>query len=183
MSTPHGLQTFLSRIPLFATLTSEDLPDILRALRPRNMRAGETIFRQDDAGEAAYVVETGTVEIRLGGTGELVVARMGPGEVFGELALIDGAPRSAAAVCLEPGTLYRLDKTEFDFLRRNLRPAAYKVLRVLAVTVSERVRETNDHIARALVPDAPAAGAPAAAPGDAGGVRGFFTRFAFWSKS
>ncbi|MCK6573799.1 cyclic nucleotide-binding domain-containing protein [Myxococcota bacterium] len=185
MSQPHPLQAFLSRIPLFATLTSEDLPDILRALRPRSMREGETIFRQDDAGEAAYVVETGAVEIRLGETGELVVARMGPGEVFGELALIDGASRSATAVCVESGTLHRLDKTEFDFLRRNLRPAAYKVLRVLAVTVSERVRETNDHIARALAPDAPVAGAPAAAaaPGDAGGVRGFFTRLAFWSKS
>jgi CRP-like cAMP-binding protein len=179
MSQPHPLQAFLARIPLFGALTSEDLPDILRALRPRSMREGEAIFRQDDAGEAAYVVETGAVEIRVG---PLTVARMGPGEVFGELALIDGAPRSATAVCVESGTLHRLDKAEFDFLRRNLRPAAYKVLRVLAVTVSERVRETNDHIARALVPDAPTAKTPAP-DAESGGVRGFLSRLAFWSKS
>jgi len=187
MSQPHPLQVFLSRIPLFAALTSEDLPDILRALRPHGMRAGETIFRQGDVGEAAYIVESGAVEIRLGSAAnEFVVARMGAGEVFGELALIDGAPRSATVVCVESGTLHRLDKTEFDFLRRNLRPVAYRVLRVLAMTVSERVRDTNDHIARTLVPDAPVATADtptAAAATDGGGFRGFFTRLSFWSKS
>ncbi len=175
----HPLQAFLAQIPLFAGLTSEDLPDVLRALRPRSMREGETIFRQGDAGEAAFVVESGAVEIRIG---DLTVARMGAGEVFGELALIDGAARSASAVCVETGTLHRLDKAEFDFLRRNLRPAAYKILRVLAVTVSERLRETNDHIARALAPDAPEA-APAPAAGESTGVRGFLSRLAFWSKS
>lgn len=180
MSTgPHPLQAFLAKIPLFSGLEAEDLPDILRALRPRTMREGETIFRQDDAGDACFVVESGEVEIRLGG---LTVARMGPGEVFGELALIDGAPRSATAICTTAGTLHRLDRVEFDFLRRNLRPAAYKVLRVLAVTVSERLRETNDHIARALAPDAPEPAAGGAAE-PAGGMRGFLSRLAFWGKS
>lgn len=145
------------------------------------MREGETIFRQDDAGEACFVVESGAVEIRLG---VLTVARMAAGEVFGELALIDGAPRSATAVCVEAGTLHRLDKVEFDFLRRNLRPAAYKILRVLALTVSERLRETNDHIARALAPDTPEpAGAIAGQSTPSGGVRGFLARLSFWSKS
>ena len=174
---PHPLQAFLARIPLFAGLAAEDLPDVLRALRPRSMRTPEVLFRKGDAGEAAFVVESGAVEIRLG---ELTVARMGPGEVFGELALIDGAPRSADAVCVETGTLHRLDKSEFDFLRRNLRPAAYKILRVLAGTVSERLRETNDQIARALTPDAPPNTLQAQ---DTGGVRGFLARLNFWSKS
>jgi len=175
---PHPLQAFLSRIPLFAALAPEDLPDVLRALRPRSMRQGEVLFRQGDAGEAAYVVESGAVEIRVG---ELVVARMGPGEVFGELALIDGAPRSAQAVCVEAGALHALDKAELDFLRRNLRPAAYKILRVLAGTVSERLRETNEQIARALAPSAPRGEALPAQ--ESGGLRGFLARISFWSKS
>ena len=177
-SAPHPLQAFLSRIPLFAGLTPEDLPDVLRALRPRSMRAGDVLFRQGDPGDSAFVIEAGAVEIRIG---ELTVVRLGEGEVFGELALIDGAERSADAICVDTGTLHRLDRAEFDFLRRNLRPAAFKILRVLASTVSERLRDTNDHIARALAPEAPAAAAPSAA--EAGGVRGLLSRLAFWSKS
>lgn len=185
---PHPLQAFLARIPLFAQLGPEDLTDVLRALRPHTMRAGEVLFRQDDVGDAAYAIETGAVEIRIG---DFVVTRFGPGQVFGELALIDGAARSADAICVEAGTLHRIDRAEFDFLRRNLRPAAFKILRVLAATVSERLRETNDHIARALAPAAEtSAGAGHAGGADAsadatepGGLRGFLAKLAFWSKS
>ncbi len=168
------MQAFLARIPLFAALTTDDLPDVLRTLRPLPMVEREVVFRQGSVGDACYVVQSGAIEVRVG---DLAVATMGPGEVFGELALIDGAPRSASAVCTGAGTLYRLDKAEFDHLRRELRPAAFKILRVMAVTVSGRLRETNDHIALALAAEV---GSTETGKGRA---RVLLDMFGFWSKS
>ncbi|MEZ4468837.1 MAG: cyclic nucleotide-binding domain-containing protein [bacterium] len=78
--------------------------------------------------------------------------RLGPGEVIGELALIDGASRSATCRTLEDCTLLRLDKGEFDYLRRN-RPAAYSIIpRVIAATIAGRIRATNEQMAELLAP-------------------------------
>jgi CRP-like cAMP-binding protein len=178
MST-HPLAAHFGALPVFRGLADDDLTDLLRALRPQSMTPGQTIFEEGAPGDALFVVDRGSVRITVSG---LELARLEKGAVFGELALIDGAPRSATVVCAEHGALYRLDKTEFDYLRRNLRPAAFKVLRNLSLTLADRLRDTNDHIARAL------SGEPEPAV-DAGAARGatadepsLWSKLAFWRR-
>lgn len=74
----------------------------------RDVAAGEVIFRQGDTADMAYLIEAGTIQIRHDGPGECEarpLALLGPGEVFGELGVIDGEPRSATAVAQTPSRL------------------------------------------------------------------------------
>ena len=93
------------------TATLFDLDILLRPDIPiRRFEPGERIFLEDDAGDAMYVVRSGTVDVvRLG----RVLQRIGAGGVFGELALIDGSPRSAAALASEPTEVAVIDKPTF----------------------------------------------------------------------
>lgn len=143
---------FLNQIELFRGLTTDQFNDLIRTLRPQKYQIGELIFRQGDEGLAAYVIQSGSVEVFLSqGTQSTTLRRFQAGEVFGELALIDGAPRSAAARALTPCELLCLDKREFDLLRSALRPAAFHVLRQLSNTLCARIRETNDQIEELIV--------------------------------
>ena len=138
---------FLNQIELFKGMTPEQFNELIRALRPQRYNTGELIFRQGEQGLAAYVVQSGTVEIFLSeGTRSTMLRHFKGGEVFGELALIDGAPRSAAARALTPCELLCLDKGVFDELRAQLRPAAFHVLRHLSNNLCVRIREANEQI-------------------------------------
>ena len=81
----------IGRSPLFRGVPERDLAAIAPMLRPRRYRAGETIFHEGDPGDVT----------------------LGPGEVFGELVLLDGAPRSAAAIAVEPTVTYILTLPDF----------------------------------------------------------------------
>ena len=152
----HPLHAFFSRIPHFSKLTPSELEEIIRAVHPLEVKAGERLFGEGDPGDAAFIIQTGRVQIFRRVDGDAVpVVELGAGEVVGELALIDGAARSAACQVLEDATLLRLDKAEFDFLRDNMRPAAYTVIRSLTATICARIRNTNDQIGELLAPPGP----------------------------
>src|SRR5262249_303471 len=98
---------------LFAGLDEVELESIARQMRGRRFRNGETIFHQHHPGDALHVVIAGAVKIVLPSAedGEpAIMATLRPGDFFGALALLDGAPRSATAVAL--------GKTETLVLRR-----------------------------------------------------------------
>ncbi|MCA9545209.1 MAG: cyclic nucleotide-binding domain-containing protein [Myxococcales bacterium] len=171
MSNP--LQDFFSKIPLFASLTAEELGEFLRAVQPLALTQGELLFKAGEPGDAAYVIQEGEVEVTS--RGGRPIATLGPGQVIGELSLLDGAPRSATIRASTPTQLFRIDKQEFDYQRRNLRTPAYKIMRTMAMTLSGRIRETNAQIGELLAP------APHTPPADAakdGG--GFFKKVFGW---
>ena len=115
MSSPFN--DVLSKIPLFQGIPQDQMIDILRMLRPVSFKPGELIFREGAEGKAAFVIQSGAVEIFLNSAkGSIVVARFKEGEIFGELALIDGSPRSAGARAMTQCDILCLDKQEFDFL-------------------------------------------------------------------
>lgn len=144
-------------LPLFAGLTDTETYDILRICGMETWAPGEVLFRQGDPGHSAVLIESGKIEILLetaAGRRE-VVARLGPGSVVGELGLIDPAPRSATAVAVEETSAYVLTGPRFDTLRRELNPAAFKVIRSLTRTVCERLRAVNQRIEAELMGAAP----------------------------
>jgi CRP/FNR family cyclic AMP-dependent transcriptional regulator len=98
-----ALARSLATIPFFAGLDDDALDRLAAATRVRRFRRGEVIFHVGDPGDALFVLVAGAVKISLPAeTGdEAILARLGAGEMFGELALLDGAPRSATATALE----------------------------------------------------------------------------------
>lgn len=87
----------------------------------QRFEAGETVFHQGDVGDRIYIVLSGQAQVVREAQGkEQVLARVGPGEVFGEMALLSSAPRNATVRCLEATTVLGVPKREFGLLAANL---------------------------------------------------------------
>ncbi len=94
----------------------------------RHFAADEKIFLQDDEGVCMYVVRSGKVAITASGA---VLENVGPNETFGEMALIDGSPRSATAIAREPTEVAVIDERAFLFLVEKNPAFALDILRRL----------------------------------------------------
>lgn len=131
-------RALLGRLPFFASLPDDalrSLPVTVRALD-----AGQVLFRRGDAGATVYVVASGRVKITsAAGLRELLLAIIEPGSMFGELALLDGRPRSASAVALSPARLLVLHRRDLLALLAAHPPAALALLGELAA----RIRRLN----------------------------------------
>lgn len=104
----------------------------------QSFRAGETVFAEGSTGLFMYVVVAGLVEIRRKKDGaERKVAELGPGEIFGELAVVDSELRMATAIAVEDDTrLVAIDQARFVYLTSQQPAFALTVMRVMA----ERIR-------------------------------------------
>jgi len=93
----------LQGLPAFATLSEEDLAAIADVTVPRSFRAGEAVFHEGDASDTCYVIRSGHVRaIREHTDGRTItLATLGPGDIFGELAIFDEEERSATVESLE----------------------------------------------------------------------------------
>jgi CRP/FNR family transcriptional regulator/CRP/FNR family cyclic AMP-dependent transcriptional regulator len=114
--------TFLKHASLFQELNDQELEILAANFLPREFRAGEAIFHQGDPGHVLYLVESGQVRIFVNGIDghETSVVLYGrPGEIFGELAIIDGLPRSASAVAVMDTVVHTLSRERFrEYMRR-----------------------------------------------------------------
>lgn len=110
----------MRRLELFAALSDIQLYQVLYHTKTLEFAAKETIFRKDEPGDSFYVVQNGRVEARVPGFLGLskVVGRMGPGDFFGELALLLKQPRSATAVCVEKTVCFSLARPDLEQLMR-----------------------------------------------------------------
>lgn len=131
----------LVRSPLFARLSPAELEKVGALFRRRRYRASEPVFREGDPGTALYIVDTGEVKILLGGPDgkEVTLSLLGPSEFFGELALLDGEPRSADAIATVPTELLVLPRE--DFMRFLFEVPAVAVNMLAAL--SRRFRRTD----------------------------------------
>jgi CRP-like cAMP-binding protein len=146
---------YLRRVPFLAEISESDIALVAHAMRRRNYRRGEVIFRQDDPGNALYLIESGTVKIsRQGEDGrEITLTLLHKGEYFGELALLDEEPRSADAIAVEATTVYLLPKAEFkSFLLAN----PHVPLQMLSAMSRMYVRRLTDAVQDAVFLDVPA---------------------------
>jgi CRP-like cAMP-binding protein len=105
----------LASVPLFRDLADDDLATLAAGLRTRRYRRGEVIFHQGDPGDALHIILTGRVKISSPSeTGvEAILTTLRPGEFFGSLALLDGEPRSASAIAIEPTETLPLPRDRF----------------------------------------------------------------------
>jgi ATP/ADP translocase len=143
----------LKRVPLFSTLTLEQLASIDRLMVTRHYGKGESIFRKGDVGAELYVVLEGEVRIHLDHDGhEVTLARHGPSKVVGEMSVFDDQPRSASAQAVE--------NTTVRVLRRDRMQAIVhehpEVLLEFVKNLSQRLRVMNEQLqSTAAADDAP----------------------------
>ena len=145
---------FLARMPLFSELTDEERARLAALLRARRYARGEVIFLEGDEGTALCLIAEGRIRIQLTGADgrEVVINVYGPGEIFGEMALLDGEPRSADAIAQEPSRAYWLQRDDFQAFLEDHPRAAMKMLAAL----SRRLRHTTRVVQDATFRDVPA---------------------------
>lgn len=130
---------------LFSHADDATLDALAAALRTRRFRKGETVFHQGDPGDALFIVASGSVKVVLPsneGSEPAIVAVLGPGEFFGELALLDGAPHSATIVAVEPTETLVLRREAFlDLI--DTEPA---LRRALLASLAAEIRRLTGHV-------------------------------------
>ncbi len=102
----------------------------------RTIRAGDTIFREGESGSSAFIIQSGEVEISKLVNGETkVLATIGPGGVFGEMALVDDKPRMATAKVIEGATIITVTKAMFEAKLKKTDPFIRGLLKILVETI------------------------------------------------
>ncbi len=136
-------EELLARVPLFKALEVQDLTRLAAASRVETFSPGEAIVEVGEPGRSIYLVTEGHVQVLYPvRTEEVELARMGPGEFFGEMALLNEKPRSATVRSVGEVSAIVLDKTEFHALVLDRPRVALALLEALSV----RIRQADEQI-------------------------------------
>jgi CRP/FNR family transcriptional regulator, cyclic AMP receptor protein len=140
---------FLATVPLLAGGDEADLVQLARVMRRRTVRAGELLWRQgDDAQELLFIVD-GAVSASLDVPGDRTVeiGSAGPGDVVGEIGLLDREGHAMSARVTETATLLSMRRLDFAALLAGRRPSAFRLKRRLASLLAARLRSQLHHLA------------------------------------
>ena len=145
-ATSEEMIELLHGVPAFSALADDDLVAVVDVTVPRSFGAGETVFREGDAGDTCYIVRTGQARaIREHSDGRsITLATFGPGEIFGELSMFDDERRSATIEAIEDTEVVAILGADMRRLLRAHPDIAVKMLGAL----SRRLRDTNERLAR-----------------------------------
>ena len=134
----------LHTVELFSGLSDQQLDALLHGSRTRFFSKGTVVVHEGELGQALFIIKSGSLKAYLNDDEgkEVVLSTLGPGEYFGELALIDHAARSASIAALEPSELVQVPKEAFQELLRQHPEVVHMVLRNLV----GQVRRLSDNI-------------------------------------
>jgi len=133
----------LKNIPLFATLTDKELEDISRVALRKTFPKNTVLFTEGDTTDSLYIICSGKVKVTINDSNgnEVILSMLGQGEYFGEMALIDGEPRSACVMTKEPTELLIVSRKDFmEIFSSN--PIAFSLLKGMI----KRLRDANKKI-------------------------------------
>jgi CRP/FNR family cyclic AMP-dependent transcriptional regulator len=136
----------IKRVPLFSELSPEELERISSVAVPRSFPKGVRVFHEGDHSDACYIVRSGDLRVtREHPDGRAIaLATLGPGDIFGELAMLDGEARSASVEALSDCELLALPAGDVRALLRGSAEITVK----LVIALTRRLRESNERIAR-----------------------------------
>lgn len=135
-------EDILAHVDIFSTLTKKELQTLAKSSQERSYSAGKTIFSQGDTGTGLYVIKKGKIRITQAQNpdrAEQELTVLGPGDVMGEMALLDDLPRLATATAIEDVTALVLPVWEFRTALHSNPEIATKLLAVL----SRRLRKAE----------------------------------------
>lgn len=137
---------------IFSDLNDDQLDQIVKLSKTRNYLKNSMIILEEEYGDIVFVIKTGTVKItRVNDEGkEVILALLGPGEIFGELAILDGEARSANALAQENCKLVLINREEFlDILKHN-----FQISFRLMCELAKRLRKSDQQIEALSLSDA-----------------------------
>ncbi len=119
----------LKKVPLFAGLDNKELQEIARSMRERRFKAGDTVTQEGAGGVGFFVVEEGQADVNVGGESK---GSVGPGDYFGEIALINESPRTATLTARTDMLCYGMTPWDFRPLVETNSTIALKLLTAMA---------------------------------------------------
>ena len=148
---------FLVDAPMFGDLDAGELSQIVHVMQAQQLRPGQWVFREGDPGDAWYVVYEGEVEVvkesaatAERAAGERVIAILGRRACFGEMAILDGSPRSASVRATRALTVFRFPRQPFTKLLADGNLAAYKLVYQISLVLVSRQRRTTHRLVELL---------------------------------
>jgi CRP-like cAMP-binding protein len=136
----------LGRVPVFSMLSPEELARVAQVAVPRRFAAGEVVFKEGDEGSTCYIVRSGRARaIREHPDGRsITLAHFAPGDIFGEMAMLDGERRSATVEATEGTEAIAILSADMHRLLREHPDISVKLIAALG----QRLRDTNERLAR-----------------------------------
>jgi CRP/FNR family cyclic AMP-dependent transcriptional regulator len=129
----------LGEIPVFAGCTKKELAALAKVVRRVDHDAGEVIASEGEPGAGLFVIDAGEADVTVGGRR---VNRLGPGDFFGEMALLDGGPRTATVTATTDVRMYALSSWVFRGLLSEHPQIAFRMLEVLAARLREATKSS-----------------------------------------
>lgn len=141
---PQLVGKISSKVPIFAGMPSDSLMNMLASGETHLVKAGDKLFKQGDVGSAFYVLLAGEVTILKEKDGEMVeLARLGPGECIGEMALVRNQLRNATVVANSDCNALRFEREALESLPQS----AYFIYRNMSRILAARLEESNEMLA------------------------------------
>jgi CRP/FNR family transcriptional regulator len=146
MRSAEVVELLATRVPVFSTLVPADLERIAELAVPRTFEPGQVVFREGDSSDTCYIVRTGHARaVRSHGDGRTItLARFGPGDIFGELAMFEDELRSATVEAVEPTEVVALLGPDM----RRLMIEHPGISQRLVIALGRRLRESNERLSR-----------------------------------
>jgi CRP/FNR family transcriptional regulator, cyclic AMP receptor protein len=141
MSRREEKVSWLRRVPLFADLSTAQLESVAPFVDEVEMEAGHVLFEQGELGQELLIIVDGAAEVSRDGHH---VQDVGPGDVIGEISLLDGRPRTATVVTRAPTTALSIGKRAFDTVLDRVPGLPHELLRTLAARLREATAAMGD---------------------------------------
>ncbi len=144
-------QMVLSQVPVFSQLSWQELKIVENAVHIRNYAPGEPVIKQGDPGSGMYVIIEGCVGIFLDIPHQAPkqLSKLGDGDFFGEIALLDSSPRTASATALENSTIIGFYRPDLMDILKTKPALGGKILLALSEVLAVRLRSTNGELVKA----------------------------------
>jgi CRP/FNR family cyclic AMP-dependent transcriptional regulator len=146
MRSAEVVELLATRVPVFSTLVPTDLERISELAVPRTFEPGQVVFREGDSSDTCYIVRSGHARaVRTHGDGRTItLARFGPGDIFGELAMFEDELRSATVEAVELTEVVAVLGGDM----RRLMIEHPGISQRLAIALGRRLRESNERLSR-----------------------------------
>jgi CRP-like cAMP-binding protein len=147
----ENMISFLLSTQMFADLEPREIREIIHIVETLKFSPGDIIFNEGDSGDAWYALYTGEVEvIKESNSGEKSIKFLGPHSCFGEIAVLDGLPRSATIRTTKETVVLRIPLVKFKELLDEDHLVAYKLINNMALMLADRQRSTTAALSRLL---------------------------------